>query len=79
MSYNDENTKILDIKYITLITDHFINKRTILTFKFVKFDNSQRRQAGKLVGEKDTMANIKDVPIDIDNNCQLFWHCINYV
>ncbi len=36
-------------------------------FKLIRFNDGRRGQAGKLVGDKDAMADVADIPDDADN------------
>ncbi len=35
-------------------------------FKLIRFNNGKRGQAGELVGDKNTMADVVDIPGDAD-------------
>lgn len=36
-------------------------------------------EAGGSIGDEDAMAYIKDIPIDMDNDCYLFINIVDYV
>ena len=86
----DEDMEMPVVKQITSISDPSINERTTSiqsrsgiqstwnSFKFIKFDDSQGEQANKPMEDKDTMVYMKNILVDVNNNCPLFRHNVDY-
>lgn len=82
---------MLDVKHIIFINDASISQRITSTwsrsgiqsaqtrFKFIQFNNRSEGQVGRVVGEKNTIVYIEDVPVDVDNNCYPFINIVDYV
>ena len=81
---------MLDIKHIRHINDHSISEHITFTqsklgiesiwswLKPIKFDDSQKEQAGKPAGDKNTMVYMEDIPVNVDNNYHSFRHSVDY-
>lgn len=80
-----------NVKHIISISDYSICECTTFIwlklgsqfiwsgFKSIKFDDSKKRQAGESVEDKDIIAYIEDVLVDVNNNCYLFRYNIDYI
>lgn len=73
--------KHLEIKYTTSIGSRSGIQSIQNEFKLIKFDNNKRRQVGRLVVKKNTMAHMVDIVnilIDHNSNCLLFKNNVEY-
>lgn len=47
-------------------------------FKSIKFVNSQRKKENEPMRDKNTIAYIKNILVNINNNCYLFKYTVDY-
>lgn len=89
-NYNDEDTEMPDVKHITPISKFsicecitFIQSRSGIQFfwsefKSIYFNDWLKKQANRLVEDKNAMIYMKDIPVYVDNNCHPFKNNMDY-
>ena len=90
LNNNNKNRKILNVKNVKFMNKLSINKRITSTqsrsniqftqsiFKSNKFNDGKKEHAGKLIGDKKSITYIKNIPVDLNNNCHLTQNSVDY-